>query len=99
MEETIKILEKMDANILRVDPEETKAIRNAIKYLKEYQMFKTLYMARLKIDMVAMLEEMSLEMDELTPPKDLRTDFYCHGVIDSQYIVDKKIQELKGENM
>ena len=52
MEETIKTLEKMDAKIFRVDPEETKAIKNAIKYLKEYQMFKTLYTARLIIDIM-----------------------------------------------
>lgn len=52
MVETIKTLEKMDAKIFRVDPEETKAIKNAIKYLKEYQMFKTLYTARLIIDIM-----------------------------------------------
>lgn len=49
---------------------------------------------RLKADMAAMLTEIDIELDELTPPE-FSTNYYLHGIIDAQVIIQKKIDDLK----
>ena len=66
--------------------------------LQEY-IPKAQYEARLKADMVAMLEDLRLAIEELDYPKDC--DHACNGCLywgDVDKLIDEKIKALKGEN-
>lgn len=64
--------------------------------LKHRQMFEADYENRLKIDMVAVLEELRLSIEELDYPKDC--DYACNGCLywgDVDNVIQQKINELE----
>lgn len=70
-----------------------------MKRLEDVAIPKAEYKARLKADMVAMLEELKAEIEELYPKarKTYRDGLtsYCEGVDDSREIIQQKIDKLK----
>ena len=63
--------------------------------LKHRRMFEADYENRLKIDMVAVLEELRLSIEELDYPKDC--DYACNGCLywgDVDNVIQQKINEL-----
>ena len=57
---------------------------------------KDQYEARLKADMIAMLEELYMEVEELDTPSD--SDSYDVGIVDCEGLIQQKIDKLRGEN-
>lgn len=55
------------------------------------------YENRLKVDMVAMLEEISLEIDEMDCTIDHDFEGYYTGHVDCQKLIREKINALKGD--
>ena len=58
---------------------------------------KDQYEARLKADMVAMLEELSLEIDEMDCTIDHDFEGYYTGHVDCQKLIREKINALRGK--
>jgi hypothetical protein len=79
--------------------EENKFMEESKKHFKEWHDMnyipKADYENRLKADMVAMLTEISLEADELSPDYDNNT--YSAGICDYDNLVQAKIKKLRGE--
>lgn len=59
---------------------------------EDIDFLKDQYETRLKADMVAMLEELYMEIEELDTPSD---DSYDAGIVDCEKLIQEKINSLK----
>ena len=71
--------------------------------VKEEYIPKSQYENRLKADMVAILEDLDLRLEEMENPYSTRVsgcskDGWEHGVKNSRFLVQEKINALRGEN-
>ena len=79
--------------------EEVKNIKDQLADVSaKYRMMQADYNARLKADMVAMLEEISLKFDEqyYINRHELHDDFLNRGLEQGQDIIQQKIDKLRG---
>ncbi len=88
-------IEERIAQLVRVkhyaSPRHYETLDVAINTMRKYQMMQADYNARLKADMVAMLEEIDLEFEELT----MNTCEFDVG-LGYRNIIQQKIDKLKG---
>jgi len=61
-----------------------------------YDSFKKEYENRLKADMVAVLEELYMEIEELDNPLDYDFEGYDTCVVDCEKLIQQKIDKLRG---
>lgn len=101
IEEHIGVIEdlKSTMRVCMPEPEKTEicaSLNEAINIMRKYQKFQdqslSLYMERLKADMVAMLTEIQLEIEELDTPSNGDAYMTCSEVI------QQKINALKAES-
>ena len=106
IEEHIGVIEdlKSTMSVCMPDPEKTEicaSLNEAINIMRKYQKFQdqslSLYMERLKADMVAMLTEIQLEIEELDNPLDYDFEGYNQCAVDCEKLIQQKINALKGE--
>lgn len=75
------------------------ALELSIETMRKYQMFQdqslSLYMERLKADMVAMLTELQMEIEELDNPLDYDFEGYNQCAVDCEKLIQEKINALK----
>ena len=65
-------------------------------WVEAYDSFKKEYENRLMADMVAMLEELYMEIEELDNPLDYDFEGYDTCVVDCEKLIQQKIDKLKG---
>lgn len=68
-----------------------------MKQLEDVAIPKADYEARLKADMVAMLEELQLEIEETVKEEELIDKKWANGLHYSEKIIQHKINALKGD--
>lgn len=92
-------MKEIESITVVTDEKQALAFALAVHTMKKYQTLQADYEARLKADMVAMLEDLRLAIEELDYPKDC--DHACNGCLywgDVDKLIDEKINALKGEN-
>ena len=82
--------------------ENKQAFDIAIETMRKYQQLQADYENRLKADMIAMLEDLDLRLEEMENPFSTRVsgcskDGWEHGVKNSRFLINEKINKLKGE--
>ena len=71
----------------------SKTIDTLWKMAQKYQQLQADYENRLKVDMVAMLTDIYMEIEELDTPSD--SDSYDAGIVDCEELIQQKINSLK----
>ena len=92
-------MKEIESITVVTDEKQALAFALAVHTMKKYQTLQADYEARLKADLVAMLEDLRLAIEELDYPKDC--DYACNGCLywgDVDKLIDEKINALRGEN-
>lgn len=90
---------KADTPIIKSYQNMIEALTLAKLAIKQYQMLKLDYNARLKADMAAMLTEIQLEIEELYPEHQCSGELtgFADAIETITPIIQQKINELKGD--
>lgn len=96
-------MKEIESITVVTDEKQALAFALAVHTMKKYQTLQADYEARLKADLVAMLEDLNLQIEELEeiPPYDIMDDWehqICVRIWEVKQIIKEKINTLKGEN-